>query len=109
MTTETIVTLDLGKFGARERAIAVDILTLWEKQGLPEDFSPNGVTLCLNQDSGYVFLSNEDFQVCMPSNGSLESFYSCPQCGHEGFKYEMKHGAENEGCQEFLKDIGVTK
>lgn len=106
MTTETIVTLDLGKFGARERAMAVKIFTLWERQGLPEDFYEDGITLCFNQDSGYVFLSNEDFQVCMPSNGRLESFYSCPECGHEGFAYQMAHG-KNDGCQEYLESIGV--
>ena len=59
-----------------------------------------------NLSSGNVFLANSDFQVAMFNGSKLESFYSCPICGHEGFLDEMKHGDEDEECLEYVEQIG---
>jgi len=96
-------TTDLAKFGMREINELKDILTAWVDKGLPHDFNGDGVHPMFNLNSGNVFLTNEDYQVAMMTDGELESFYSCPECGFEGFFYEM----DNEGqacCSEYVKE-----
>lgn len=99
------VTTDFSKFGSRERTIAEELLRSWREQGLPEDFWNEEVTIMFNTHSGCVFLTNSEYQAAMMNGSKLESFYSCPICGHEGFKEEMQHNENNAECQEYLKDI----
>lgn len=99
-------TTDLSKFGFREIEMLRDILDAWVKHGLPEDFSGEGVHPMFNLNSGNVFLTNSEFEVCMESDGVLESFYSCPECGHEGFAHEMRDDGE-ACCNEYMKEIGM--
>ena len=103
-----ITTTDMSKFGSRERAMAGELLMASEAQGFPDDFIEVGVTIMMNFNSGNVFFTNEDCQVCMMNGDKLESFYNCSYCGHEGFKDEMWHEGNVE-CEEYLKEIGVTK
>lgn len=100
-----ITTTDMSKFGYRERAIAAKLLTASVENGFPDDFWDEGITIIFNQESGNVFFTNENFDVCMMNGDELESFYSCPICGHEGFMEDMEHGEDDEECQEYLKDI----
>jgi hypothetical protein len=104
-----ITTTDLSKFGWRERKMAAELLTASCEQGLPDDFEDDGVTIMMNLNSGNVFLTNEEFQVAMMNGTKLESFYTCPYCGHEGFKDEMEHDAKNAECTEYLVAIGVAE
>lgn len=99
-------TTDLAKFGWREKGMAADLL-IAAKKGLPEDFDDDEVTVMMNMNSGNVFLTNSEYQVAMMNGDALESFYSCPECGHEGFKEEMAHAEDRIQCQEYLRDIGV--
>lgn len=80
MTTTT----NLADFGFREIKMARDLLDAWVNNGLPEDFSTEGVHLMMNQNSGNVFLTNEEFEVAMESDGKLYSFYTSPYEGREG-------------------------
>ena len=107
MKTYEITTTDLSEFGWRERKMAAEILTASCEQGLPEDFEDDAITIMMNRNSGNVFLTNSEFQVAMMNGEKLESFYSCPQCGHEGFKEDMEHDGNAE-CARYLRDIGVT-
>lgn len=100
-------TTNLADFGSRERRMLIELLTAWQNQGLPEDFSDEAVVPMMNQNSGNVFLTNEDCQVALMNGRKLESFYSCPYCGHEGFKDEMDHEPENSECTRYLESIGV--
>jgi hypothetical protein len=43
------------------------------------------VLAVFNKNSGFVFLSNSDFQVAMMNGDTLESFYCSPYEGKEGF------------------------
>jgi hypothetical protein len=101
---------DLGEIiiHARERGICQDILNAWGKYGLPEDFEENGIKFAFNRNSGYVFLTNSDYQVAMLNNGKLKMFYSTPYSGHEGFFEdlvdEMDEDWELEDI-EYLLDI----
>jgi hypothetical protein len=101
------VTSNLSKFGWRERRMAATLLTAACDNGLPDDFDDDGMTICMNTYSGNVFLSNSDYDVAMMNGDKLESFYSCPECGHEGFKDEMQHDGGPE-CRRYLRDIGVV-
>ncbi len=103
-----ITTTDLSKFGGREKAMAGELLTAMTTHGLPDDFENDEVTVMMNMKSGSVFLTNAEYQVAMMNGNDLESFYSCPICGHEGFLDEMEHGEDDEECQEYLSDIGFT-
>lgn len=80
-----IVTVDLSSFGYRELDQAIELLTAMREQGLPEEFHENQVTLNLNTNSGYVFLSNSEFQTAMMNGDSLEIWNFCSYCGEEGF------------------------
>jgi len=68
-----------------ERNMVREILNAWDDTGLPEDFDDSGVKFVFNHNSGNVFLVNDDYQCCMLSNGKLESFYTTPYEGIEGF------------------------
>lgn len=96
-------TSDLSKFGYREVGIAAELLKAYSDN--PPRFLGDGVRVWFNMDSGYVFLSDGDYNVGMLNNGKLEQWHSCPQCGHEGFLEDMEHNPDDVDCQEYLKDI----
>ena len=82
-------TEDLSKFGYRERDELLDILKAWQEHGLPEGFNDDCVRCGFNLNSGYVFLVNEDGQVCMEADGKLEIWHTLPYCGEEGFLSDL--------------------
>lgn len=100
-----ITTTDLADFGDRELLKLELLLKACRTKGLPSDFNIDGIVPMFNTHSGNVFLTNSDFQVAMLNGYKLESFYNCPQCGHEGFLEDMDHNEENKECQEYLKEI----
>lgn len=77
-------TTDLAEFGIREIKMARDLLDAWLRTGLPDDFEPDEVTVMLNPHSGWVFLTNAEFQTAVLDNNRLVSFYCSPYEGHEG-------------------------
>lgn len=80
------VTTNLADFGYCERADLIRLLAAWHEQGLPDDFSDQGVHACLNKNSGYVFLTNDDYEVCLVNDDDeLAMWLHCGNCGHEGF------------------------
>lgn len=85
-------TTNLADFGQREREMLIELLSAWNGSGLPDDFSENGVHFMMNQNSGNVFLTNEEFEVAMMNDttGALESFYTSPYEGKEGFFDDLK-------------------
>src|SRR5690554_1062818 len=92
--------------------MAAELLTAICEQGLPEDFIDNEVTIMFNMYSGHVFLTNSEFQVAMMNKGKLESWYTLPYSGEEGFKEDFEGRSKNEFHPEdieFLTQIGVFK
>jgi len=66
-----IVQVNLEGFGFRELDIASKLLAKVFEYGYPRDFSDAGISLAFNTNSGYVFLTNEDYQVLMLENNKL--------------------------------------
>ena len=82
-------TEDLADFGYREQRAAQDLFEAWKSNGLPVDFENNGVRIAFNMNSGYVFLTNSEYQVAMCETNEqdqleLYSFYTSPYEGKEG-------------------------
>lgn len=98
------LTTDISRFGYRERRIAEKLLHLWNKNGLPKDFYEDEIQIMFNCYSGFVFLTNSEFQVAMIKKNKLESFYNCPECGFEGFQEDFKEGG-NDCCKKFISEI----
>jgi hypothetical protein len=82
-------TEDLSEFGYREISLLCELLNAWVTNGLPEHFGTGGVKPALNKMSGYVFLTNEDYEVAMLNGNTLEAFYSLPYSGEEGFLADL--------------------
>jgi len=70
----------------------------------------------LNEESGYCFLTNSDYQVAMMNEDKLSMFISCSECGREEFEqdwtYEERiieskkvYPPTCEGCKQIVKDI----
>jgi hypothetical protein len=110
--TETTTT-NLADFGWRERKLAAELLMASCEQGFPSDFEDEGVQIMMNRNSGNVFFTNSEFQVCMMNGDKLESFYTTPYNGHEGFADELLEQFKNEKDSwnsediEYLHDMGV--
>ena len=107
---------DLGEIlsCARERRMVMEILQAWDRAGLPDDFDDSGVKVAFNKSSGNVFLVNEDYQVAMMNGDELESFYTSPYEGTEGFfadlldEYPDMHPEDKEWFEAIAKQRDVT-
>ena len=84
------LTSDLAHFGARERALVVELLTAWQDHGLPFDFDEDEVVPMFNRSSGYVFLTNANYEVALVQGGRLVSHYWLSYEGHEGTLEELE-------------------
>lgn len=107
-------TENLAEFGYREQDIAQDIFVAWKKSGLPEDFYNDGVKIAMNKSSGYVFLTNADYQVAMLEDGELVSFYYSPYEGIEGtfedlkMEYEYMHPEDKRWYIELANNLNKS-
>ena len=54
---------------------------------------PNNLTLGFNNESGYVWLQDENYNVAMERNGKLDIFFTDPETGEEGFLDELSKEA----------------
>lgn len=89
-------TTDLSKFGYRELDMAGDLLKAIGK-GLPDDFNDDEITVMFNPNSGYVFLTNSDYQVAMvDDDGYLYSYYYTTYNDYEGSFEELKEMYEDD-------------
>ena len=88
-------TEDFSEFGFRELDEAGKLLTAI-KNGLPSDFDDGGIRVGFNRNSGFVFLTNDEYQVAMlDDKGKLYSFYTTPYEGYEGSLEELLEEYDN--------------
>lgn len=104
---DKVVTTDLAQFGWRELKMARELLAALFDQGVPGCLA-DGICVAFNCNSGYVFLTDEDYNVAMMNGDKLEEWFSCPNCGHEGFAEDMLHGEDDPDCAEYLVAIDVV-
>lgn len=101
-------TENLADFGYRELDEASKLLSAI-KNGLPDDFYDQGIKVGFNMNSGYVFLTNDDYQVAMYDDESEElySFYTTPYEGLEGCYEELlqEYDDMHPEDQEFMNEI----
>lgn len=90
------VTYDLSEFGMREIEELRDLLDAWLSSGLPDDFYDDEVRPAFNRNSGSVFLTNSEYQVCIAVDGHLESWYYTPYEGWEGTYEDLIDWANSE-------------
>ena len=106
-------TENLADFGYREYEELKKILEAWfDGNGLPDDFDDSGVRPAFNRNSGYVFLTNDEYQVAIEVDGQLESFYTTPYEGYEGTFDELLEEADaswNYEDLEYLRDIAENR
>jgi len=96
-----IVTADFSKFGYREIKMAQELMEAYTtKKNIPDEFYNEGIQICFNLLSGYVFLSNEEYQVLMMNGDTLEMWHNCSNCGNEGFQEDIAFCDECYQCQE---------
>jgi len=110
-----VTTTNFADFGWRERKMAAELLTASCEQGFPEDFEDEEVTIMMNRNSGNVFFTNSEYQVAMMNGDTLESFYTTPYSGHEGFAEDLKAEYESDGDSwnqediDYLIDLGIIE
>lgn len=98
MKSQNIITTDLSDFGSSERSELIKLLQAWREQGLPKDFDADQVVPTMNKNSGFVFLSNSNYEVAMMNGDKLEQWFTCSNCGYEGFAEDCQ--LKGEGCNE---------
>lgn len=78
-------TTDLSEFGWKELDEASKLIAAYADK--TPDFLASGVQVMMNVQSGFVFLTDDEYNVAMinPETQKLEQFFSCPECGNEGF------------------------
>lgn len=108
-------TTNLSEFGTKALHELTEILNEWVSHGLPGDFYDNNVVPMFNKNSGYVFLTNSEYQTAMinPETGNLESWYFTPYSGYEGFldelieQYYENPESWDEEDVEYLRELGA--
>jgi len=96
-----VVTQDLSEFGYREIREAIELLNAYLDR--PSVVEGEGLVLGFNKNSGFVFLSDGEYNSYMvnPTSNKLEKFFSCSNCGAEGFLDELENfDAENNLCKD---------
>lgn len=101
---ETITTSDLSRFGYRELEMAAELI---KGYGENSRLLGDGVSLTFNLNSGYVFLTDDEFTVAMMNGDKLEIFHTCFNCGNEGFAEDFRSDKESETlrCPNCNEDI----
>jgi len=108
--SEDNVTYDLSEFGNVELNKAVELLKKYTEaveNGEDEELGlTTNIRLAMNTSSGYVFLTDDDYNVVMvnPETKRAEKYYTCGVCGFEGFKDEFKNHSKDPECLEEIRN-----
>ncbi len=106
---DPVVTADLSKFGPREIDMAAELLQALVRASRSPTIDRrymDGLTINMNINSGYVFLSDDDYNTYMMNGDQLEQFLCSPIDGHEGFYDELidEYNDMHIDDQEWLRD-----
>ena len=98
----------------RERNEVRKILNAWCDHGLPWGMEDDEVNFGYNKNSGNVFIFNADYVTALMNGRKLEIFYTCPECGTEGFLEDMEDETDLEPdkhqcCKDYLLECGAIE
>ena len=97
---------DFSEFGYLEKEEAQKLLAAY---GTHKDHTKHlgqGVEVWFNKFSGFVFLSDEDYNVAMLNiDDILEDFYVCPNCGHEDTASDFLGSSRDDCCREYYEEM----
>jgi len=100
------LTTDISKMNISE---VTDMLRAYQEERTTNLFKAmwydEGTQPTLNEDSGYCFLTNSDYQVAMMYGKTLSIFCNCGECGNEDLEQDFTVQDSCEGCKEIAKDI----
>jgi len=100
------LTTDISKMNISE---VTEMLNAYQEDKVTNLFKSSwydkGTVPTLNEESGYCFLTNEDYQVGMMYNETLSMFLNCGECGNEEFEQEFKVQDTCDGCKQIVQDI----
>jgi len=109
---ENPLTTDISKMDLSE---VTPMLTAYQEENTTRAFKAmwcdDGTIPTLNQESGYCFLTNDEYQVAMiePSTNVLSMFISCPECGQEEMERDWlginQWYLKCKGCRQIVKDL----
>lgn len=94
----------LSKMGWREIGMAGELLKayadgsdIFASDDDEMNFCKDGLELGFNENSGFVFLTNDDYQaLLLNDNNKLEMFLTCQECGNEGLRSDVEFAEENQ-------------
>jgi len=102
------LTTDISKMDLSE---VTDMLTAFQQENTTNLFKASWydeeTIPTLNEESGYCFLTNSDYQVAMMNGKTLSMFLNCGECGNEDLEqdFEVLMNENCEGCIQIAKDI----
>ena len=107
---ENYLTTDISKMDLSE---VTEMLTAYQNETTTPAFKAmwydDETIPTLNQESGYTFLTNSDYQVAMMNEGKLSMFINCRECGREEYEQEWIETRPRkptcEGCEEVVKKL----
>ena len=107
---DNIVTSDLADFGWRELSMAKDLLTALVERNNNKLLTDSGLRICMNPNSGYVFLSDLDHNTAMECDGELLDWINTPYEGREGFIADLmeEYSDMHPEDQEYMYSINET-
>ena len=103
-----MTTSNLGDFGMRELGILAKTLEAYAKG---EFYHPHWVSVnvqpMMNTNSGFVFLTDDNYNVLMLNGDKLEPFFILPYSGLMGFLEDFSENQYEYDRQdwEYLEDI----
>lgn len=112
---DAIVTSDLSQFGYRELELAQRTLKAYVDSNMGANLKiGEGLKICFNRNSGFVFLSDEDLRTfVLNGKEELTEWFNCPICGTEGYKELVNkpehHDNPDDGeCKQWILDTFGT-
>jgi hypothetical protein len=97
----TVYDNDFSSFGYREIKEMTVLLNAWMESNI--DISP--LKVGFNDESGYVFLFDDDYGTYMMNGESLEEWINCGYCGNEGFLEDIIKKDTESVCSECGRDL----
>lgn len=92
MGKDNFIETDLSEFEGNLKEVA-ELLTKYEQGEIADNSKTlgDGLKICHNYNSGYTFLSDNDYRVLMLNDkGKLEEWLNCGECGEEGLKSDFE-------------------